>query len=194
MLVHGWTPVVALTLFVSGCVVAGPIGEPEESTSTSGADDAGTAATAQSDDGQSSMTGQVTGVTATTTTASTSADSGFTTTANPTDASDDDPTGDDDSAEDTGTTGSPKEQCGVEIPAGGGNFEIGCSCDTCELYWTDIDWATYEVIAAACECLCEATGCGNHVSGEAAASGGDEEEGSASDSTASTGTESTSGG
>ena len=181
-------------VIASGCVVAGPIDEPDDegSTSTSGAVDDADSAASQSDDGHTSMTGAATGVTATTTTATT-------TTADPTtatvgDASDSDPSASDTGTTGSGDTGSAREQCGVEIPAGGGNFEIGCSCDTCELYWTDIDWATYEVIAAACECLCEATGCGNHVSGEAAASGGDEEEGSASDSTASTGTDSTSGG
>jgi len=180
-------------VLATGCVAVGPIDEPEESTTSagSGADDDADGAASQSDDGHTSMTGAATGVTATATTATT-------TTADPTtatvgDASDSDPTASDTGTTGSGDTGSAREQCGVEIPAGGGNFEIGCSCDTCELYWTDIDWATYEVIAAACECLCEATGCGNHVSGEAAASGG-EEEGSASDSTASTGSESTTNG
>jgi hypothetical protein len=184
-----------------GCTFSGPVDDPEEastSSATEANDDA--IASGQSDDGHTSNTGAVTGVSATdATTASTGATTASTT-ANPTsadDASDDDPSADDDAtASDTGTTGvgetgTPREQCGVEIPPGGGNYEVGCSCDGCELYWTDIDWDTYETIAAACECLCDAAGCGAHVSGEAAAADSDAEEGTASDGTASAGTEST---
>ena len=200
MVMRGVVVSVALALFSFGCLAVGPVDDPEASdtTSTAGAEDAATAVTAQSDDGQSSMTGQVTGVSATSasTSASTSADSGFTTgadpTADPTDATDDDPT-----ASDTSTTGSsstPLEQCGIELPADGGNYEAGCSCESCDLYYQDIDFETYQRIASECECLCDAARCGAPTGGEAAAADDEDSEGSASDSTASTGSESTTNG
>ena len=187
MVVHRTSLLFVLSL---GCTFSGPVDDPEEastSSATEANDDA--IASGQSDDGHTSNTGAATGVSAT---ASTSASS--TTTANPTSADD---ASDDATASDTGTTGvgdtdSPREQCGIELPPGGGNYEAGCGCETCDLYWTDLDHATYQAIAAACECLCDAAGCGTSNSGEAAAaadSGG--EEGTASDGTASTGTEST---
>lgn len=174
-----------LFVFSVACTFTGSVEEPEETSTTSsgtGSASDDPIATGQSDDGHTSMTGAATGVSATDpTTAST--------TANPTTA------GDDDSASDTGTTGvgdtgTPREQCGIELPDGG-NYEAGCGCETCDLYWTELDYATFEAIIAACECLCDAADCGAHNSAEAAGAASGEDEGSMSDSTASTGTDST---
>lgn len=154
-----------------GCVVAGPVDDPEASTgSTSGSSSAATNESESATQGQSSTTSAVTGATATTTSATgpgtsttTGADPSASTTVSGT-ATDSDPT-EDPSASDTG---GPRAQCGIEIDPAGGSYEAYCSCDTCELEWHDLDAAAFDLIVESCECLCQASGCGEN-SGEAVA-------------------------
>jgi len=160
---------------VVGCVVAGPVDDPEASTgSTTGADSAATNESESATQGQSSTTSAVTGATATTTSATgpgtsttTGADPSVTGTATASSSmTDGDPSEDD--ATSASDTGGPRAQCGIEIDPAGGLYEAGCGCDTCDLYWDDLDEASFELIIESCDCLCEAAGCGEN-SGEAVA-------------------------
>lgn len=157
-----------------GCVVAGPVDDPEASTgSTTGGDSSAPNESESATQGQSSTTSAVTGVTMSSSTTepgtstTTGADPSATATATATSGmTDGDPSEDDvTSASDTG---GPRAQCGIEIDPAGGPYEVGCGCDTCDLYWEDVDAAAFELMIESCDCLCEAAGCGEN-SGEAVA-------------------------
>lgn len=162
-----------------GCVVAGPVDDPEASTgSTTGSGSAATNESESATQGQSSTTSAVTGATATTTSA-TGPSTSTTTGADPSatvsgSATDGDPT--EDVTTSASDTGGPRAQCGIEIDPAGGLWEAACGCDTCDLYWDDLDEASFELIIESCDCLCEAAGCGENsneaVAGAEADSGG----------------------
>jgi len=165
-------------LFVA-CVTAGPIEDPE-ATSSSGAD------STPMDDGHSSTAG-----TSVSTTANVSASDSDTATSggDPITGPGDDTEGPDPS----GTTGSETstsgnvtgfdtegkdtllEMCGIEPPDGPvGTGQIQCGCEHCALDWFGVDQALYDAISPQCGCLCEAAGCGGWQGSEATSVDGEE--------------------
>lgn len=165
---------------MSGCGAVGPDDDLGDSTGgTTGGDVSTSNDDLTATQGQSSTTVNATGVSASTTgpgdtgtSTTTGADPSATATA--TSAT----TGADPSATTTsaGETGGPILECGIEIDPAGGNFEAVCGCDTCDLYYTDLDYDAFEEIADRCDCLCEAAGCGTN-SNEAVAAAEDGSEG-----------------
>lgn len=96
-------------------------------------------------------------------------------------------TGGEDSGNDTVSEGGSAEACGVDVEYTGQDTVAMCGCATCDVQFDGVSDASFEAILNACDCICEAVGCGDTNTGGVTTGAGEDDGGTATSTTAGSG-------
>jgi hypothetical protein len=173
--------VCGLALVIGGCDPHGGGNDGEDDGETTVGDSAGTsettAASGYDDEGSASITTFGEEGTSETTLASgvsegcSESDSASTTSTTSTSATT--TVGEDD---DGGTeSGSAAEQCGIELEYADVNNSFICACEECSVQYDGLTDESADAFLGACDCICEALGCGATIGGGVTGEGGSED-------------------